>query len=182
MNNKVTKITFKYPEGQEPNLVVPEEYTSYRYVIGKTGKTPLVAICMNPSAARDNVSDKTVNEIIKTSKILNNDGWIVVNTYPERATEAKNMDVFNEDLMNMNVQAIEKIIKKYGIKEVYGAWGDLEFRHLKEGKTAILKMLKKHKVKVFYFGSLTQLRNPRHPLQTRVKRQISKDHKNYLDF
>ena len=111
MNNKVTERIVEYPEGQEPNLIIPEEYKAYRYVIGKTGNNPLVAICMNPSAARDNTSDSTVNRIIKISKKLNNDGWIVVNTYPERATDAENMDVFNEDLMSMNVEEIEKFIQ-----------------------------------------------------------------------
>ena len=110
MNNKVTERIVEYPEGQEPNLIIPEEYKAYRYVIGKTGNNPLVAICMNPSAARDNTSDSTVNRIIKISKKLNNDGWIVVNTYPERATDAENMDVFNEYLMSMNVEEIENLI------------------------------------------------------------------------
>lgn len=60
VNNKVTKVSPPYPTGFEPNIIIPEKYTYFRYAIEKEGKNPLVAICMNPSAARETSSDKSI--------------------------------------------------------------------------------------------------------------------------
>ncbi|WP_423363022.1 hypothetical protein [Mycoplasma sp. P36-A1] len=51
--NKVTQRTVNYPNGSEPNFILPEEYQPYRFALGKLGKNPLVAICMNPSATSE---------------------------------------------------------------------------------------------------------------------------------
>jgi len=72
------------------------------YIIGKQGLNPLIAICMNPSAARDDKSDRTINRIINISTKLNYDGWIVFNTYPERATDAVNLGKYNEKLSQVH--------------------------------------------------------------------------------
>ena len=54
---KVTEIIVNYPENQAPNWVEPQLYHPYRFGIGKVSTHPLVAICMNPSAARDQMID-----------------------------------------------------------------------------------------------------------------------------
>ena len=95
---KVTKLVVHYPAGESPDLVEPTHYQPYRFGIGKVTRRPLVAICMNPSAARDQSSDRTVNRVISASKKLGYDGWVVFNTYPERATDAVNMDAFDQVL------------------------------------------------------------------------------------
>ena len=64
MENKVTKKTLTYPKGYEPDYIIPKEYCEYRFILGKRGQNSLVAICMNPSAARKTFSDRTVNRII----------------------------------------------------------------------------------------------------------------------
>lgn len=70
MENKVTKKTLTYPKGYEPDYIIPKEYCEYRFILGKRGQNSLVAICMNPSAARKTFSDRTVNRIINISKSL----------------------------------------------------------------------------------------------------------------
>ena len=92
VKSKVTTIVVNYPENQAPTWVEPRDYKPYRFGLGKLSKNPLVAICMNPSAARDQTSDRTVNRVISASQKLGYDGWVVFNTYPERATDAVNMD------------------------------------------------------------------------------------------
>lgn len=181
MKDKVTKNTVAYPKGSEPNYIVPAEYTSYRFALGKNESNTLVAICMNPSAAREITSDHTINRIINVSKMLGMDGWMVFNTYPERATDAKNMDAFNQELSNENINEIKKYLIENKISEVWGAWGDIDnIEALVKGKKQLLDMLSQIGVRVFYFGTLTKAGNPRHALQRREKWDFSV--KKYLDI
>lgn len=124
MNEKVTRHSLPYPVGYEPNIIIPCDYCGHRFAIGKLGTDPLVAICMNPSAARDNYSDSTINRIIRISKDLEMDGWIVFNTYPERATNAKAIEGYNPELSKENIQVIRDFLTEHNITEIWGAWGD----------------------------------------------------------
>lgn len=54
MIKKVTSNILKYPSGYEPDYIIPKEYCEYRFALGKHGTNPLVVICMNPSAAKEN--------------------------------------------------------------------------------------------------------------------------------
>ena len=75
MNQKVTKVRPSYPVGEAPNLCIPQHYNEYhRFLLGRLGKRPLVAICMNPSAANEEYSDRTINRIIGVSQKLGYDG------------------------------------------------------------------------------------------------------------
>ncbi len=67
MDKKVTKLKVKYHLGYEPDFTVPVSYKDYRFVLGKHGKKPLICIGMNPSAAREEYSDRTVNKVIKNA-------------------------------------------------------------------------------------------------------------------
>ena len=175
MEDKITKNTVQYPKGSEPNYIVPKEYCGYRYAIGKLGKNPLVAICMNPSAARDETSDRTVNRIIKISEKLGKDGWVVFNTYPERATDAKNIDGFDKDLSEKNIEVIKDFITENNITEVWAAWGDDKgIIPLRKGKEQLIPMIKDLGVNIYYYGTLTKAGNPGHPLQRREKWDLIK--------
>lgn len=181
MEDKVTKVSPPYPAGSEPDYIVPADYRAYRYAIGKKGTNPFVAICMNPSAARESSSDNTINRIIGYGKKLGYDGWTVFNTYPERATVAANMDEFNEELSEENICIIKEYLLSNHVTEVFGAWGnDQNLKALRQGREALLKMLKEINVKVFYFGTLTKDNNPRHPLQRNEKWYVDAEHKKYL--
>ena len=180
MNNKVTKSIVNY-KGVKPDLCKPEgDSKEYRYLLGKKGKNPLVAICMNPSAANLDYSDKTVNRIIKASEVLNYDGWIVFNVYPERATKASDLGEINKKLLDENIKCIIDYIEKNKTTEVCGAWGQLKRKPLLEGKKELLKKLKEKKIKIFTFTKLTKSGDPVHPL-CRRKQDISKKGKRYIN-
>ncbi len=179
MNHKVTKQIVNYPEGQKPDYIEPVDYRAYRFALGRKGTCPLVAICMNPSAAQENTSDRTINRIISISRTLNMDGWIVFNTYPERATDAGELDPYNEELCKKNLSVIKKYLQDHKITEVWGAWGDdKNNKTLMEGKKQLKTMLKCMGVKVYYFGTLTKMGNPRHPIQRQERWDFT--HKKYL--
>ncbi|MCL2864100.1 MAG: DUF1643 domain-containing protein [Lachnospiraceae bacterium] len=165
--NKITNLTLTYPTGQEPDTISPTNYQPYRYIIGKTGKNPLVAICMNPSAARDNVSDRTVNRVIQTSIHLGYDGWFVVNIYPERATDAAMLDHFDKNHITENVAQIRQLLKEQNIKEVWGAWGETKYEHLKKGRNALLDMLREESIQIFAY-QINSSGNPKHPLYLKI--------------
>lgn len=182
MNDKVTKCKFPYPKGQEPDFCNPSRYESYRYAIGKKGKNMLFTVCMNPSAASDEISDKTVNRIINASIQLGYDGWVVLNTYPERATNSAHLDEYNKDLAEMNLAVIREYIAKNEIKEVWGAWGNLNRKALKEGRNSILALFKELDVKVFHFAEPTKNGEPRHPTPRGKQLETTAENKRYYEF
>lgn len=178
---KVTKVSLSYPEGEKPEYIIPEKYCEYRFSLGRKGTNPLVAICMNPSAARETSSDMTINRIIGVSRKLEMDGWMVFNIYPERATDASDMNSFDEKLSEKNIRIIREFLILNNIKEVWGAWGnDQGLIALKNGKKKLLEMLDEIGVKIFYFGTLSKENNPKHPLQRQEKWNIAEERKKYL--
>lgn len=181
MNNKVTKIRFIYPEGDEPNICMPKSNDYHRFLLGRIGLKPLVAVCMNPSAANEEYSDKTINRIISISKKLDCDGWIIANVYPERATHASKLDEYKIDLAKENVEHVINFLLKNGISEVFGAWGDLKYTSLKKGKELLLSDLKQHEIKVYTFAK-NKSGEPVHPLNSRVKQEFLEENKHYLDL
>lgn len=174
MKDKVTKNTTDYPIGDEPNYIIPSKYSPYRFALGKNSDNPLVAICMNPSAAEEIKCDKTCTRIINISKTLQKNGWMVFNLYPERATNKHNMDSFNQDISDKNIKIIKDYLLKNNIKEVWGAWGkDDGVEALIKGREQLLSMLSNIDVKVYYYGTLTKCGNPRHPTQRQEKWDFS---------
>ncbi|MDR2579573.1 MAG: DUF1643 domain-containing protein [Fibromonadaceae bacterium] len=174
----------KYDENQTPNIIKPKQNELYRFLLGrldKDGKKPLVALCMNPSAANDKWSDATVNIVIEASKELGYSGWLVVNIYPEREPNQRKLGEFKDDLAKKNIKAIKDFLLERKITEVWGAWGDLKCKSLKRAKEMILEMLKEQKIKIFHFADTTKLGNPRHPnprlLSMRPK--VTKENKRY---
>ena len=173
---KVTTRIVKYPKGLEPDMVLPTDYCAYRLAIGHIGQKNLAVLGMNPSAAREEYSDATVNRIIHIAQQMHCDGWIMFNVYPERATDAKNLEPFNETLHRKNADAILSTLRKNKIDEIWGAWGDLKHATLKTAKEKLIPHLQENGIKIFYFSTLTKLENPRHPLYLKV----DIDDKNYL--
>jgi hypothetical protein len=108
------------------------------------------------------------------------EGWAIFNTYPERATAAKNISEYDKKLSDENIKVIKEFLQKNKIKEVFGAWGDLKYKPLQEGKNKLVAMLADINVEIFYFGTLTKQGNPRHPLQRYEKIEVEEDKKQYL--
>ena len=98
---------------------------------------------MNPSAANEEYSDRTINRIIGASQKLGYDGWIVSNVYPERATYASELDEFNLELATENVRVIinfclNMVLMRFGA--LGGIWG---IHHYNEVKSYFCQLLSK---------------------------------------
>jgi len=164
---KITNRKVFYTQSVKPNIIIPEVSDYHRFVLGMSGSNPLVAICVNPSAANLANADSTVNKVAQASADLGYDGWFVTNIYPERATNSNKLDSLNKKLVAENAEEIRKLLRQYRVKEVWGAWGEPKHPNLKAGLRALLEMLAQEGIKVFAF-QINQSGNPRHPLYLKI--------------
>lgn len=157
-----------YPSGQTPTFWDPyPSVATHRFALGRTAhhsptESPLVVIGMNPSYANEHTSDKTVNRIIEASVEHGHPGWIMLNLYPERATSPRDLSPFDPALSAANCAAIERVITAHGVREVLGAWGNLNST-LRLAKADVLATLARLGVRVFHLDDLTRANEPRHP-------------------
>jgi len=158
-----------YPPGYEPDFWAPDpEERTYRFALGSTarataGDPPLVAICMNPSHADRSRPDKTVSRLIQASRDLGQPGWLVLNVYPERATDPSELSDYDPRLSAANCAAIEQVSRQYGVTELLVAWGGLRQATLRRAKTDVLDTFDRLGVKLFMFDGLTTGGDPFHP-------------------
>lgn len=149
-------------------LYVPNHYDEYRYILGTTGKKPLICIGINPSTASPMNLDNTLKSVERIA--LNNgyDSFIMFNVYGQRATRPEDMDtVLNEDLHRENMKAFEYILS---ISEenpsVWAAWGNIiEMRpYLKNCLKDMLEIGKKYNAQWYSVGPISKKGHPHHPL------------------
>ena len=105
----------------------PVKDSSKRFVLGKAGSTELLAIGLNPSNANEDKLDPTSRNIQTIA--FNNacDGWWLVNLYPKRTSNPKNLPKkINKDLAKQNVDFIRRLLKNesYSISKVLCCWGN----------------------------------------------------------
>lgn len=158
----------EYPVGHEPDFWNPDpEEQTHRFALGRTDRAstddpPLAAICMNPSYADHSQADKTVNRLIRASTDNGSSGWVMLNLYPERATDASNLSAYDAGLSSANCAAIEEVLTRHGVTEVLGAWGGLKHTTLRRAKLDVLDTLDRLGTRLFMFDGLTS-GEPRHP-------------------
>lgn len=158
-----------YPRGQEPDFWDPDPGDPrHRFALGRIGgvsggSSPLVAIGMNPSHARESESDRTVNRLIEAAERHGYSGWLVLNLYPERSPKPSALSEYDAALSAANCDAIEQVLLRCGTTEVLGAWGNMPHRTLTRAQTDVRALLDRLGVRIFTFDPLTVRRNPRHP-------------------
>lgn len=93
-----------YYLGCKPDLWDPEpEKQDHRFALGRVAgasaqNPPLISICMNPSFADQRQSDKTVNRLIRASMDNTRNGWMMLNIYPQRATNPSDLSPYDSKL------------------------------------------------------------------------------------
>lgn len=158
----------KYLSGHEPDFWEPNPGAqAHRFALGNVSratanKPPLIAICMNPSNATDAQADGTVNRLIEASMDHDYGGWIMLNLYPQRAPNARDLTAFDQALSDENCAAIERVIRHYGVDEVLGAWGGLKYPVLRTAKLEVRALLARLNVRLFTWDPFTG-NEPRHP-------------------
>lgn len=146
------------------------EDNKYRYVLGTEGKNPLLCFGVNPSTAEAGILDNTMKSVDRIAKNSGYDSWIMLNLYPQRATNPNDMDLdMNERIFEENLKWIRKTISN-GKFDIWAAWGTLiEKRgYLWDSLRAIVEIAEEHNCRWISFGKKTKYGHPHHPLFLRA--------------
>jgi len=144
-----------------------------RFVLGEKGERQLICFGVNASTAEPDKLDRTVNRVCSAAQKEGFDGWIMLNLYPQRATNFNDVHkVIDKRLHSENLKHIKKTLRDYPKLTVWAAWGNLiEVRpFLKECLKDILGTVG-HRPWI-HKGSLTAQGHPRHPLYLRSDAQF----------
>ena len=143
-----------------------------RYVLGEKSENMVACIGINPSTAKPNALDNTLNSVKRIAQFNGFNGWVMYNIYPQRATDPKNLDVsLKRDVQQRNNQVISQTIQDLGIDTVWVAYGDLiESReYLSFCLLSLYMHLKPLNLKWKIIAEPTQKGHPKHPLYKPAK-------------
>lgn len=160
-----------------------------RFVLGQLDENSmntLLCIGVNPSTAIPNDLDPTLKRVKKHAENSGYDSWIMVNLYPQRATDPNKLDSKpDRDIAARNAIAIKAILDRVNRADIWCAWGQLinKRAYLLESLTDILDAVKQS-------GSTKELRlmkkdiiSPPHPLSSSLSNNELTvfDINNYVD-
>ena len=136
-----------------------------RYVIGEPGRYNLLVIGINPSTATPEKLDPTirkVRKIVEQDEVSN--GWLMINLYPLRNKDPKEMpEQPDEELSLNNIAIIKEIIERYDFWRIWAAWGDaIDTRDYYVEELKKIESLSSQEW--YHKGKMTRRGNPRHPL------------------
>lgn len=154
-----------------------------RFVLGEKGKNPLICIGVNPSTAEPGNLDPTLRKVKKFAKLHGFDGWVMLNLYPQRATNPKNLHPeINGRWYRFNVVYARDILLENPKATIWAAWGTSI-----EERKYLLKCLEGIDVTAslghrwITIGKRTNGGHPRHPLYLPYSAEVSDfDVKEYL--
>ena len=72
-----------------------------RLILGEVGTNTIICFGINPSTANDIKDDPTISKIRKIASENNCDGWIMLNLYPQRATNPNDMHTKADSDLNI---------------------------------------------------------------------------------
>lgn len=155
-------------------ICIPEMDKQKRFLLGKRGKSTLLAVGLNPSTADENELDPTSRNIETIAKLNGCDGWLIINLYPLRTSNPKKLPKrVNSKLTYENEKFIRNLIQNNGfnITKILFCWGNyLERRsYLKKQSINILNLLENEKPNIYCLGK-TRLGNPFHPSPMAINR------------
>lgn len=159
--------TCEYDKGKW--LYLPCRDTNYRYVLGTKGKYPLICVGVNPSTARPDQLDRTLQSVQRIAQANGFDSFVMVNLCAQRATSPDDLSVEpDEGLHRENLQAIGWVLEQAGKNPaVWAAWGTLvnSRGYLTGYLRDIVALGQRFGVRWHYAGSRSKVKDhPHHPL------------------
>lgn len=136
-----------------------------RFALGKKGTNPLIVFGINPSEADDKIPDSTIKRVIGFAKSLGNDGWLMLNIYPQRNVNPDMLHLeMNEDWHWNNMLTITRHIQALENPTLIAAWGTNIIRrpYLKQCLSSVMDGVSELPWKTI--GPLTNEGHPKHPL------------------
>ncbi len=157
---------------------------SARFILGESGKRPLVCLGINPSTAEPDKLDNTLRSVRNYSLRKGYDGWIMFNVYPQRATKPSKLhQEMDKVIHKRNLKQIKKTISSYPNLTIWAAWGTLIRKRpfLKRCLSDIITALEPYPVNWVCRGNAKE--HPHHPLYLRKSLPFrSFDIMKYLKF
>ena len=165
-------------EAQRPNdaydvnrwLFVPPRYTEYRYLLGTRGRNPLICIGINPSTAKPDALDPTLQSVERIALGHGFDSFIMMNVSAQRATDPDDMGGDYPDVLRQgNAAAFEYALSLCGHPVVWAAWGTMiEKRPYLTGLLRdLVKAGERSSAEWVSFGPRSRKGHPHHPLYLR---------------
>lgn len=137
-----------------------------RFLLGKRGSKPLVCCGVNPSFASPGDLDPTMKSVAAFAESNGYDSYIMINLYPMRATDPKDMHKeMDTDIVRKNFEIIETILS-IGNCDIWAAWGNQikTRKYLKECLEEIVGIADSCDCKWYTIGEVTKEGHPHHPL------------------
>jgi hypothetical protein len=138
-----------------------------RYILGESGRRPLVCIGVNPSTAEPERLDPTLKTVAKLARLRGFDGWLMVNLYPKRATDPNLLPQRPSGrLMAENLRRIRRYLSLVETPTIWAAWGTLIERrtYLRVCLRQIAEAAGPLGPKWVRFGRRSRGGHPHHPL------------------
>jgi hypothetical protein len=136
--------------------------------LGERGKKTLVCIGINPSTAEPDNLDNTLNGVKSRTIFLGYDSWVMINVYPQRATDPKDLHKeINVKIYERNLKEIESFFSKSKY-DIWAAWGTLikKRSYLLTCLDEISRVIGQQS-KWFTIGKRSKDGHPHHPLYLR---------------
>jgi len=151
-------------------IYVPNRYLSYRYLLGTKGNNPLICIGINPSTAEPDNLDNTLKSVERISKNNGFDSFIMINVYPERATNPDDMSSqLISNIHKQNLLAFSYVLSKYEKCTIWAGWGTIVLKrsYLSKCLKEMYNISLAHDATWVHFGKISKAGHPHHPLYLR---------------
>ncbi|MDE5740083.1 MAG: DUF1643 domain-containing protein [Bacteroidaceae bacterium] len=142
------------------------ESENCRFVLKQNGKNPLVVLGLNPSTTDANDSDTTMRRIMGYVERNGFDSFIMLNLYPQRATNSNLLDLELDEGKHMaNLDMMKKVLDGMSKPTILLAYGDKirVRRYLRHCLKDIIAVLERYDPSYVKIGAMTNAGNPRHP-------------------
>ncbi len=153
-------IKFKHRE-----IYIPAQ--NVRYALGNLSYNNFVIFGINPSKATNVIPDLTISKIKTFAENEHCDGWLMLNLYPQIATNPKCLDnELNESYHESNLKIIHDLFKELGPQpEIFAGWGNLikSRSYFKKCLKDIYEITKQYNPMWLHFDTLTNDGHPKHP-------------------
>jgi len=138
---------------------------SSRYILGTKGEKPLICFGVNPSTAEPGKLDSTMKSVERIARNNGYDSFIMLNLYPQRATDPNDMDVLRNNIEHLeNIRYIQEVLGEN--VAIWAAWGTLieKRSYLCSCLEEIVEASERYNCKWVTFGKRSKAGHPHHPL------------------
>lgn len=154
-----------------------------RFILGTRGERTLICCGVNPSFASPDNLDPTMKNVESFAKANGYDSYLMINLYPMRATNPKDMHKVKDDaIIRKNIDNIKNALSS-GNCDIWAAWGTLikTRSYLKDCLQQIVEVADTYNCEWYTIGKKSKDGHPHHPLYLSKQSKMEKfDVQEYL--